>query len=83
MSDTKDDAVPEEVADTETAKTGAARGRGRPVKPPEQRRTKHITVSFTEDEYGDVLLAAALLKQQLKDWARNTLLEAVPTKKEE
>jgi hypothetical protein len=52
--------------------------RGRPRLPQEQRRSQQLMLSFTDDEYGALLLAAAQDRKQLRKWARDLLLAIIP-----
>lgn len=51
------------------------RGRGRP----KLGRSKKITVSFTEEEYADILMDAALARQNLNEWVRAIILKTQET----
>ncbi len=63
MSDPKDKAIPEEIADAGSAAELAgdipARGRGAPKKDPSLRLTESIRLSFTKDQYLGLIKAAA------------------------
>ncbi len=82
MSDPKDKAIPEEVADAgsveELAGDIPARGRGAPKKPAELKLTHSIRLGLTQDEYFRMVEAAAAEKLDVKEWAKNTLLVALP-----
>lgn len=52
--------------------------RGRPKLPQEQRKNQHLMLSFTDDEYAALLLAAAQDRKQLRKWARDLLLAIIP-----
>lgn len=61
MLDPKDNAIPEEVADAATIEelTDPPRGRGAPKKDPAARLTHSLRLSFTKDQYLDLIVRAA------------------------
>lgn len=65
----------EAIADYDDA--NPAPGPGRPKVPLNLRRTQQLLLSFTEDEYGELLLGAAKERKQLRKWAREVLLAAI------
>lgn len=65
----------EAIADDD--ETSPSPGRGRPKLPPEQHRKNSITLSFTDEEHGDLMLLAAKDRKHLRVWARDILLEAL------
>lgn len=62
--------------------------RGRPRKPPGQRRRAKLIISLTGDELTRLIMQAAQTKDhkgrptRVQDWARDVLLAAAPEKKE-
>lgn len=55
------------------------RRRGRPKLAPDQKRREKLSVSFTEQELKDIMIAAAndpTGPKRPQDWARNILIEA-------
>jgi len=49
---------------------------GRPKLPPEQRRTEVFSLRITRAELAKLKAAAKASIQDVKDWARNTMLKA-------
>jgi hypothetical protein len=49
---------------------------GRPKLPPDQRRTEVFSVRITKAELAKLKTAAKASIQDVKDWARNTMLKA-------
>ncbi len=61
----------------EDEKENPSPGRGRPKLPPDKHRKNSINLTFTDEEYAELLLLAAKDKQHLRNWARSVLLTAI------
>ena len=82
MSDPKDTATPEEVADAGSAEELAgdvpSRGRGAPKKDPSLRLTHSIRLSFTKDQHlGLIKLAADEGFTDVAAWIKSKVLPLV------